>query len=108
MEYHGTEESQIVDMEKIQYINSIGKIWIGKDCSTEADVEKCTKLQQIAISYGSEYMKIRNKLEKCNELLSQQSEYDDTSEYANCLNSTERAFNWLVDSFYTDFKKHAS
>ena len=106
MEYNGPEEEDdLYDTSKLEYINKMGEEWISKDCARAPNPGKCEKLQGISIAYGSEYIKIRDKLENCHNLLDEVPEYSNgEAEYDRCMMNSTRAFSFLVDDFYSQFK----
>ena len=106
MEYNESpEEQELFDSSKIEYINKMGSKWLPVNCVQTTNIDKCLKLQEIAKNYGNEYMDIRDKIKACSESLEETNNYTQKY-YENCMDSAERAFKWMIDSTYEEFKKH--
>jgi hypothetical protein len=103
MEYkeENQAEETFVDLDKVNYINSVGEKWIDADCAASEDLEKCLKLKELSLNYGQDYMKLLYRIEKCT------SETEKNVEgYEKCLKTVETVFNLTIDSYYNSFKKY--
>jgi hypothetical protein len=101
------DEKPPFDMEKANYINQMGQVWVGADCGSFAYPEQCTKLSNLAKNYGAEFFATQNQLEKCFEMLEDDSNTAESAlKYSRCLESAQKSLSYLIDSYYDQFKKN--
>ncbi|OMJ95485.1 hypothetical protein SteCoe_1078 [Stentor coeruleus] len=94
----------IFDMEKLHFINKMGKNWIGADCNKSQFPRKCEELKALSIKYGSDYIFLRRKVEKCEEMfVDGDGVLTNEVAYEKCMESTIKSFGDMIDDYHEKF-----
>lgn len=99
------KEDNPLDMEKLNFINKMGETWIGANCDKSKFPQKCEELKALSVKYGAEFITLRRKMEKCQEMFVDGSGVlTNELAYETCMENTIRSFGIMIDDYHEKFK----